>query len=55
MDQLIIKCFPDVYIRYLEDMTRKTDIDDIKKKELLIQVINMTKEKKTLEDQSKML
>jgi hypothetical protein len=57
LDQLIIKCFPDVYIRYLEDVARnsKQDEDDAKKQALLLQVITMSKEKKTLDDQSKVL
>ena len=41
MDQLVIKCFPATYIKYLEDQTNKAAG---KKSALLLQVIKMSKE-----------
>ena len=56
IDQLIIKCFPDIYIKYLEVIAKGSQQeDDAKKQALLLQVINMSKDKKSLDDQSKML
>lgn len=52
LDQLVIKCFPATYIKYLEDETNKAAG---KKSALLLQVIKMSKEQKSVDDQAKML
>jgi hypothetical protein len=41
LDQLVIKCFPETYLKYLEDQTNKSPG---KKSALLLQVIKMSKE-----------
>ena len=52
LDQLITKCFPETYIKFLEDQTNKSTG---KKSALLLQVIKMSKEQKTVDDQAKIL